>query len=369
MWLLPCDVFRRVARVLGPPKRMRHVATSAGGIALGGPTVTQDSALRSFLEATGLMPVGGHMDAHPLPGGVSSDIYLVGTLRGNVVVKRALPRLKVDGVWLAPVERSAHEAAFLRVAQLLTPGLCPRLLEFDPNTGFIAMQYLDPKNFSLWKTQLLAGHRETDTAARVGDGLGRIHATSAADSSLADEFETTDTFRSLRLDPYFESLKAVHPDVAGTIGGLVDSLLANRRTLVHGDISPKNILVGDSTIVFLDAECAWWGDPAFDVAFCINHLLLKAFMDPVGSPDLMRCVAALRDQYLKYVDWEDPQAVLSRSAALLPALMLARVDGLSPVEYLNEHQREAVRAFALALLSRETQSLDEIVSGQLELTR
>ena len=50
-----------------------------------------------------------------------------------------------------------------------------------------------------------------------------------------------------------------------------------------------------------------------------------------------------------------------RAAALLPGLMLARIDGKSPVEYLtDEPRKDAVRSFAAPLLRDPVAELAEI---------
>ena len=134
--------------------------------------------------------------------------------------------------------------------------------------------------------------------------------------------------------------------------------------LVHGDVSPKNILVGPLGPVLLDAECAWWGDPAFDIAFCLNHLLLKCVWTPSASADFMASFDALATAYLVGVDWEPREAIERRAAALLPGLLLARVDGKSPVEYIEtDAQRDLVRRVALALLKRPVASLDRVAAA------
>ena len=121
--------------------------------------------------------------------------------------------------------------------------------------------------------------------------------------------------------------------------------------LVHGDVSPKNILVGPRGPVFVDAECAWFGDPAFDLAFCLNHLLLKCVHRPARTDAFLGAYRALADTYLAGVTWEPAAAVEARAATLLDGLLLARVDGKSPVEYLRtEPQRARVREFAMTRL-------------------
>jgi hypothetical protein len=105
--------------------------------------------------------------------------------------------------------------------------------------------------------------------------------------------------------------------------------------------------------VLVDAECAWWGDPAFDIAFCLNHLLLKCLWTPTATAPFLAAFDALSSAYLDAVDWEPRDAVERRAAALLPGLLLARVDGKSPVEYIDdESDRDLVRRVAAGLLLR-----------------
>ena len=114
---------------------------------------------------------------------------------------------------------------------------------------------------------------------------------------------------------------------------------------------PKNILLGPRGPVILDAECAWYGDPAFDAAFCLNHFLLKCVARPAVADGYLRCYAAFADAYLGGVSWEPRAAIEARAASLLPSLTLARIDGKSPVEYLtDERDRQRVRDAAAARL-------------------
>ncbi len=130
---------------------------------------------------------------------------------------------------------------------------------------------------------------------------------------------------------------------------------------MHGDVSPKNILVGPAGPVFLDAECAWWGDPAFDLAFCLNHLLLKCLWTPRARDGFLACFDAMADTYRAGVRWEAADALDARAAHLLPGLFLARVDGKSPVEYITtDADKDRVRRVARALLIAPPARLDVI---------
>jgi aminoglycoside phosphotransferase (APT) family kinase protein len=297
----------------------------------------------------------------PLTGGVSSEIYRVDLPRGTVCVKRALAKLKVAADWRAPVERNRWEVEWMRVAGGIVPEAVPAILGEDRTTGCFAMAYLPPDTHPVWKDLLLAGHVDAARAAAIGDVLGRIHAATADRPDIAARFPTDDIFHAIRLEPYLVATARAHPDLAARFDALVETTRANKRVLVHGDFSPKNLLIGPTGPVILDAECAWYGDPAFDLAFMLNHLLLKGAWRPQWRARYLDAFGALADAYFAHVAWEAPASCEQRTAALLPALMLARIDGKSPVEYLTgESQKDAVRRFARSLIGNPACALGEI---------
>lgn len=296
-----------------------------------------------------------------LTGGVSSDIWRIDTEDGPVCAKRALPVLKVAAHWQAPIERNRYEARWMQVASQAQPGCTPHLLGQHPRLGVLVMQWLAPDQHALWKPLLRDGQVDPGTARQVGEVLARIHAWSAARPELATDFDTDTIFFDIRLEPYLLATAQRHPQVARVLEALVDRTRQQRCALVHGDVSPKNILIGPQGPVFLDAECAWWGDPAFDLAFCLNHLLLKCVWNPRAAPDLLQSFAVLTSSYRAGVRWEPVSALEQRVATLLPGLMLARVDGKSPVEYLQtEADRDRVRRVALHLLRNPVERLDAV---------
>ena len=285
-----------------------------------------------------------------MPGGVSSEIFRADLPDGPICIKRALPKLRVAADWRVPVERNRSEVEWMRVAAEIVPAAVPKILGEDPAGGCFAMAYLPPDGHPVWKDQLRAGVVELQTARAIGDVLGRIHAATADRPEVAARFKTDALFYALRLEPYLEATAMSHPDLASQLGRLVETTRSTNRVLVHGDFSPKNLLIGPAGPVVLDAECAWYGDPAFDLAFVLNHLLLKGAWQPQWRRRYSDAFVALTAAYLSHVAWEPPASCEARAAALLPGLMLARIDGKSPVEYLTEKSRKnAVRTFARAL--------------------
>jgi aminoglycoside phosphotransferase (APT) family kinase protein len=320
-----------------------------------------DPTVVAALARLGLCAANEPATFTPLAGGVSSDIWRVEAGNRVFCVKRALGKLKVQADWRAPVERNHYEVAWFRTAGAILPAAAPRILGDDPAAGLFAMEWLDPSRYRLWKTELRTGRATPHHAERVGMTLVRIHAGTADNPEVAARFRTDAIFHAIRLDPYLQATARVHPSLAGPLYELVHTTAGTRRALVHGDVSPKNILLGPDGPVFLDAECAWYGDPAFDVAFCLNHLLLKCLWVPAGREGFLAGFRALADAYLGGVEWESRPELEARAARLLPGLLLARVDGKSPVEYLtSEADKDRVRRFAGALLRHPVARLDAV---------
>lgn len=312
--------------------------------------------IAELLQRHGLCRPGEQPRGEALPGGVSSDIWRVELADGPVCVKRALPRLRVAQLWEAPTIRNRYEYEWFRIAGEAAPGAVPRMLLAEGDC--FVMEYLEPAAHPVWKSELREGRASPAFAAQVGGTLAAIHGATAGRDDVARRFPTDDIFYAIRLEPYLVATGRAHPDLQGALERLVGQTAATKACLVHGDVSPKNILCGPHGPVFLDAECAWYGDPAFDLAFCLNHLLLKCLWVPQAAPAFLRCFDALGEAYLGQARFPGIEA---RTAALLPALLLARVDGKSPVEYLTEESQKArVRAVARRLIGSPVPTLKQI---------
>jgi len=294
------------------------------------------------------MGFGAPRAMEALGGGVSCDVFLVELEGRRICVKRALPKLRVAADWRASPKRAEAEVAWIGVVAGLDPRWVPKVLGEDTARHVFAMEYLP---YPVWKSELAAGRIDAGFAAKVGTALARVHAV----RGIAERFANGAQFHALRIEPYLLFTAERHPDVARRIRAIADGVASARIALMHGDVSPKNILCGPEEPVFLDAECACWGDPAFDLAFCLNHLLLKAVWHPGDGDALFESFRALKSAY-------SPDTALDRrAAALLSALLLARIDGKSPVEYLtDEDEKNFVRKQAKGFLAEEDLSLDAI---------
>lgn len=305
----------------------------------------------------------------PLAGGVSSDIAAVKIGEHQYCVKFALPKLKVTADWQVPVHRNRAEYEWLQFAASIAPKSAVRLHgRSDKLHGFV-MDYIDGDSVYLWKTALLSAQENQDEAGQVGQLMGEIHKRSTKSSFNAASFQNQDDFYSIRIEPYLVFTASKHPGLAKPLSNLAKNLHNSNQVLVHGDISPKNILFRDGIPIILDAECATMGDASFDVAFCLNHLILKAIHLPGSTQQLLESVLQLWQAYQSSIDWEQADKLEARVCQLLPALMLARIDGKSPVEYLNSDKQALVREIAIALIEAPCYSLHNFTNNvQSKLT-
>jgi hypothetical protein len=327
-------------------------------------TAPLPAELQAGLVRLGLVEPGQAVEGDPVAGGVSSDIWRADLPGGPVCVKRALARLRVAATWTVPTNRTGFEAAWLAAAgEVMPEAACP-VIGFAAEERVLVLRWLDPATHPLWKAQLLGGQVQTEVAAELGRRVAVLHAGLSGERDWRGVFDAGDLFQALRLDPYLRVTSERHPRYRAALEELSRRTAATGRTVIHGDVSPKNVLVGPAGPLLVDAECATWGDPAFDLAFCANHLLLKAVCLPRLSPALHEAFDALVASYLAGVSWEPAGELEGRAASLLPALALARVDGASPVEYLDEqHGRPEVRTWALPLLERPPTRMGEVASG------
>jgi 5-methylthioribose kinase len=332
--------------------------------------LTDTQSFDNFLLKHGLRSATETAIYRPLTGGVSSDIYRVDLPGRTLCVKRALPKLKVAADWQVPTSRSSFEWAWLSFVARHFPEAVPTPLAHDAESGIFAMSFLPAEDHPIWKAQLLRGEMDISLAAAAGRMVARIHAASTQCPDLPARFDSGSNFHAIRLEPYLAATALKHPDIALRLQELIDRTATTKLALVHGDVSPKNILVGPRGPVFLDAECAWFGDPAFDLAFCLNHLLLKRLVVPEKAADLRASFDVLRSAYLDEVIWEPRETIESRAASLLPALFLARIDGKSPVEYVTrEDQRQAVRACAVPFIRNPSSTLRQVAEAWFTSTR
>ncbi|MCP3732608.1 aminoglycoside phosphotransferase family protein [Sphingomonas sp. MG17] len=284
----------------------------------------------------------------PLEGGVASDVRVVQTADGPIVVKKALAKLKVAADWFSDPARSMIEVAAIEAfGDLGGRETVPEIVWVRPEDNSFAMRLVDSR-LRNWKSDLLAGTIDPATARRAGEILGRCHANSAGRTDLATRFDDRRYFLELRIEPFFEHVAVKKPEIAGLIRDVAHRMLSRRQALVHGDFSPKNILADGGDVVILDFEVTHWGDPRFDVAFCLAHLMLKSAV--ADAP--LNMVPAIR-AFLHAYSLNGPSLIDRDLAQVTACLLLARLHGKSPVDYLDRVDTGRIEAKASDLLAMQ----------------
>lgn len=318
---------------------------------------------RALLAELGLIEAGAVLSVQPLSGGVASDIAKVTTFGGagsetSYCVKFALPKLRVKADWFAPVERNFAEYSWLKTVAAIAPEASIDLYGHSAHHNGFVMSYLEGDDTYLLKSVLLAGGGQAEQAEAIGQLLGKIHAHTSTTSFSRDGFYNQDDFYAIRIEPYLVHTARSYPEHSAAFQRMADQLYEAEAVLIHGDVSPKNILFCVDRPYMLDAECATMGDACFDVAFCLNHFILKALHVPGCLQRYLSFCPAFWAAYSGHVCWEAAEVLERRLLTLLPMMMLARVDGKSPVDYLSAAEQARVRQIALHFLAAPARSLD-----------
>ena len=425
-----------------------------------------DSAeIGRYLAARGALDSEAVVSVKALGGGVSNIVLMVTTPAQCMVLKQALPELRVEAYWPSRIDRALREAEALRVvAGYLPSGAVPEV-HFIDEENFIYGMSCAPESATLWKEDLLSGRVDVSVAVGAGRMLAQMHA--IQDPAVKQQFIDDEVFWQLRLDPYYNTVAEKDPSVRPVIARAIAQMKVRKKALVHGDYSPKNMFVlregepsrfdsstvarglvprsglgvgsakkidfrasgndggsgppvgpvggndggqveprtgaqvpaanvgckpalpeaiepglpekavcspqedggRDQSLLLLDFEVVHWGDPAFDIAFCVNHLLIKSIVNVYVQKEYFQAVTAFLAGYrdeLQGADWTELQA---ETLLQLGCLMLARIDGKSPVEYINdEATKETVRRVSRFILHERPGVVDDVytcIAGEM----
>ncbi len=327
--------------------------------------IEQPDELVTYLRRRDLIGRDERPRARVLQGGVSNRTVLVERGDGDAwVIKQALAKLRVQVDWFSSPERVHRESLGLRwLAVLAPPGSTPGFVYEDDDEHVLIMRAV-PEPHANWKTLLLEGQIEDEHVDQFGRLLGALHRHAwERRAEVEPIFADTSFFESLRLEPYYGFTAEQVPAAAPFLHDLVADTRARRLTLVHGDYSPKNVLVHDGRLILLDHEVIHFGDPAFDLGFSLTHLLSKAH----HLPDHRQPFAAAANRYWQTytgavgaTPWvEDLEAHVVRQTL---GCLLARVAGRSPLEYLDASERSNQQAAVLALMATPPTGVPSLVA-------
>lgn len=322
--------------------------------------IERAAELTAYLQSRGH---GTPASIDVLAGGVSNRTVLVSWPDGSAwVMKQALAKLRVKADWFSDPARIHREALGLQGMGELLPGASPALVFEDKPNHILAMQAVSQPHDN-WKSMLLRGELHEDHVLQFATMLAGIQRNALARrDEVAAAFDDRNFFETLRLEPYFAYAAQQVPQAAPFMHALIERTRANRHTLVHGDYSPKNVLVHDDKLVLLDFEVIHWGDPAFDVGFSMTHLLSKAHHLALQRTAFVSAAHLYWQTYFAQAAglFGDLEA---RSVHCTLGCLLARVDGRSPLEYLSEAERHRQREAVLSLMADPPATMPALIDA------
>jgi 5-methylthioribose kinase len=318
--------------------------------------------LVDYLRTSGRIEPDELPQCRVLAGGISNRTILVSRPNGEKwVLRQALGRLRVADEWFSSPKRILREAAGMRsLLRIAPPGSITRLLFTDDENDLLAMEYV-PEPHENWKTVLLSGRVEPAHFEQFANLLVSIHRGGTA-REFRENFDDRSYFESLRIEPYYLTTAARVPAARPFLEALVEETRAQRITLVHGDYSPKNILIHDGRLVLLDHEVIHFGDPAFDIGFSMAHLLSKAHHLKFAR----KALAVAAEYYCRVYSQGGGLAAESPSIRHTLGCLLARVAGRSPLEYLDREERRRQQSVVVSLVGDPPQSVPELAERFLE---
>jgi len=244
-------------------------------------------------------------------------VFIVRGLSGTVIVKQALPYVRLVGEsWPLPLKRSFFEYHALIRQGARDPGMVPEIFHFDEAQAIIVMEFLTPH--IILRRALIDGQQ----LPRIGRDLGLFLArtlfrgsdlslptrSKKADMALfADNVELCDITENLVFsDPYFEAPLNRHtPELDSLVAQLrgdrdlkveaqrLKHLFAARaETLLHGDLHTGSVMVTPDSTKVIDPEFAFYGPISFDVGMLIANVWMSYFSqsghEQAGSRQPMR---------------------------------------------------------------------------------
>ena len=297
-----------------------------------------------------------------LTGGVSSEVYHVRTNKNNYCIKRSLKRLLVKKKWIANTNRIKFEYLWLKHCQNILKRNIPNTYEFNDKKKYIVMEYLKTSQYKTLKQLYFKRIININTIKLISKHLYKIHSNSSNYKTKKTFEGNYKNFYDLRLDPYFNEVGRVYPKYKEYIKKINENYIKNSSTLVHGDFSPKNILVDKNKIIYLDAECCNFGDPVFDLVFFTNHLLIKSIFFKDKSQEFIKLYVSFYKEYLSNLSTKNFNSYIDRIIKMTPIMLLSRIDGKSPVEYIiKENIKNIIRKKSFLLLDGKINSLNDII--------
>ena len=300
----------------------------------------------AYLRQRGLLTGGATVET--LTGGISCIVLAVTSAQVDLVVKQAMPELKTKAKWVADQRRAIVEANAMQVYHAITPDSVPELMDCDPTEFTLTMTRL-PRSCTNWKIDMLEGRIHPEMGRELGLILAKWHNAAAVSAEIREEFMEGALFEQLRVAPFYRAVATINPELVSVINQLIAEITQIKTTLVHGDFSPKNIMATtENRPIVLDFEVAHTGNPVFDLAFLLAHLLCKVIR--TEDKEEKELLVATATQFLNTYKANTQLPVAESLPRHIALIALARVEGVSPVNYLDQPAQQHLVTITKATL-------------------
>ena len=282
--------------------------------------------LRTVTALEGILPRDADLSAREVGDGNLNQVFIVqsrgsdGSPNGSVVLKQALPYLRVAGEsWPLTRERMRFETQALVKHNELAPGLAPAVYHFDNEMSLVVME--DLSALEVMRRPLVARKRFPHFADHIATFLARtLFFTSDLYLTGLEKKELQATFINPHLckiqedfvftNPFMESaenrwnpliddeVQAVRRDgeLKLAIAELKEGYMTRGQALIHSDLHTGSIMADEQQTKVIDPEFAFYGPMGFDIGAVLENLVLNYLSHFAHTPD-----AAVRREYQAYL--------------------------------------------------------------------
>ena len=330
--------------------------------------------LQSVLPFAAPHLAGEALEAIEIGDGNLNLVYRVRSATGSVIVKQALPYLRVAGEgWPLTLDRTRLEAEAMRIHAQHAPGLAPQVLHLDETAAAIVME--DLHQHEVWRNAIIAGRDILGVADTLGRycartllGTSRLVMSAEERRTLLPRFENTAlsaiseelVFTAPYLDTPSNRYDEAAADLAAelradsrmraTAAQLRWEFRARQEALIHGDLHTGSVMVRDGDLRVIDVEFATWGPMGYDTGNVVANLALARIArrfggagDPVAlDRDAAAFWSAVTDEIGRLWPRREPWLETFRTGLLVDTAryasteMIRRIVGLAHVADVDQ---------------------------------
>lgn len=327
-----------------------------------------DSVRRYATDVLHLFSPDEELASEEIGDGNINYVFRVRSLRDgrSVIVKQADQLLRSSG---RPLDqnRSAIEAAALKLEGELAPGLVPKVYAYDETMAAIAME--DVSSFRNLRLELMDNrvypHLSENLSAFMADTL--LPTTDlvldAEEKKRRVQFYTNPELCKITEDlvltePYYDykgrniitpgnedyvrDVLYLDEELHAEVASLRLGFMNNAQALLHGDLHSGSIFANETGVKVLDPEFAFYGPMGYDIGNVLGNLFFswanKVFAQP-DTPENTAAVTALETCIAEIFD--KTRENLAEQYDRLVTFPLYRVEGFR-IRWLSDVMADAV---------------------------